>query len=995
MPFTSKPLSFGFILILLCAAIQVSAQVSGTVTSSDDGQPVPGVSVLVKGTNRGTTTNASGTFVINTQSGDQFLQFSSVGFVAQEVAIQGRSRVDVVLEVDVKTLEDVVVVGYGTVKKSDLTGSVSSLKGKDLTSVPASNPMQALQGKVAGVQVASFSGAPGAGSYVRIRGIGTFNDSSPIYVVDGVILNNIDYLAAADIASMEVLKDASATAIYGARGANGVVMVTTRKGAASASGAPSISVSAEYSMQDLPKKIDLLNSSQYAQVRNRIDPGTYNNIDVLPKTDWQDQIFRSAPLMNYNVSVSGGTKKFQYYTSVGVFKQDGIIEKSSYERLSFKFNNTLHLRENIRMGSNLSFTPYRQQNTSGNAVFAAYRAWPTIAPRQPDGSFSPVPGVGNVLADIEYTNSNGKGLRSVNSLFAEVDLMKGLTVRSSFGIDFEYGKSVSYTPVFYVSPQQQNAQDDLGKGYFDRVDWLWENTISYQKEFNGHRINAVAGYTMQESSSEDVFLGAQNLLRPDQDFWYVNIFPNLPSPNFSSNGVNPAFNYSMLSSLFRTNYTFKDRYLLTATFRRDGSSKFTPTNRYAMFPSFAVGWNVINEGFLKDSDLISNLKVRASWGVTGNEKINYLRQYSLVLNGINALFGADVQYPGATYGVSGNPNLKWENTYQTDVGLEVGLWKDHLTAEIDYYRRETRDILIDLPVPGYYGNGDGALITFNAGSVLNTGVEFTLGWKGEAGEFKYGINAVGTTIRNETLKVSGTGGSDDQLLGLFNGRAVTRTLPGAPIGSFYGYKAIGVFQDQADLNNYPHLSEARPGDLKYEDVNKDGQLDSRDRTSLGSPIPKAMLGLNGNLAWRQFDLTVDLQGQAGNKIFNGKEIVRPDPYNFEARYYKFWDGAGTSNSEPRPSNGGINYEPSSRFVYDGSFLRLRNLMVGYTLPEAVGARVGLKSARVFARITNLFTLSKFTGYTPEIVSGNPVLNAIDFANYPVPRIGTIGLTMNF
>ncbi|MFM9075548.1 MAG: SusC/RagA family TonB-linked outer membrane protein, partial [Bacteroidota bacterium] len=877
-----------------------------TVIAVEDGKPVPGVSILIKGTNRGTTSAANGSYVIDIKPGDQILQFSSVGFVTQEVSIQGRTKIDVVLEADVKTLEDVVVVGYGTVKKSDLTGSVASLKGKDLTSVPASNPMQALQGKVAGVQVANFSGAPGAGSYVRIRGIGTFNESSPIYVVDGVILNNIDYLAASDIASMEVLKDASATAIYGARGANGVVMVTTKRGAASATGAPSISVSAEYSLQDLPRKIDLLSSSKYAQVRNRIDPGTFNNIDVLPKTDWQDLIFRTAPLMNYNVSLSGGTKKFQYYTSVGMFKQDGIIQKSGYERLSFKFNNTLHLRDNIRLGSNLSFTPYRQQNTSGNAVFAAYRAWPTIAPRQPDGSFSPVPGVGNVLADIEYTNSNGNGLRSVNSLFAEVDLMKGLTIRSSFGIDFEYGKSVSYTPVFYVSPQQQNAQDDLGKGYFDRVDWLWENTISYQKEIKGHRINAVAGYTMQESSSEDVFLGAQNLLRPDQDFWYVNIFPNLPSPNFASNGVNPGFNYSMLSSLVRANYSFRDKYLLTATFRRDGSSKFTPTNRYATFPSVAFGWNIINEPFLDNSELISNLKLRASWGVVGNEKINYLRQYSLVLNGINALFGADVQYPGATYGVSGNPNLKWENTVQADVGLEVGLWKNRLTAEIDYYRRETRDILIDLPVPGYYGNGDGALITFNAGSVLNSGVEFTLGWKGEAGEFKYGINAVGTTINNKTLKVSGTGGSDDQLLGLFNGRAVTRTIPGAPIGSFYGYKVIGVFQDQADLNSYPRLSDSKAGDLKYEDVNKDGELDAADRTNLGSPIPKAMLGLNGELTWRQFDLGIDLQGQFGNKIFNGKEIVRPDPYNFEARYFNFWDGAGTSNSEPRPSNGGIN-----------------------------------------------------------------------------------------
>lgn len=985
--------------ILICSFLfafgSLTAQVSGLVTSSDDGGPLPGVSILIKGTSRGTTTDSNGKYNLEASGSGIVLIFSSVGFQKQEINLEGRSKLDVVLHSDAQTLEDVIVVGYGTVRKSDLTGSVASVKGGDLTSVPASNPMQALQGRVAGVQVANFSGAPGSGSYVRIRGIGTFNDSSPIYVVDGVILSNIDYLAAADIASMEVLKDASATAIYGSRGANGVVMVTTKMGSASAAGAPAISFSAEYSIQDLPRKIDLLDGTQYAIVRNKINPGTYNNLDALPNTDWQDEIFRTAPLQNYNISVSGGTKKFQYYTSVGIFRQNGIIEKSSYDRVSLKFNTTVQLRDNIRIGSNLSFTPYQQQNTSGNAVFSAYRAWPALAPYQQDGTFTPVPGVGNVLADIKYTNSNSKGLRSVNNLFAEIDVIKGLTLRSSFGADIEYSKSVSYTPVFYVNPQQQNAQDDLGKGYSDRVDWLWENTLSYQKEFNGHRVNAVAGYTLQESSSEDVYLGAQNLLRPDKDFWYVNIFPNLPSPNFSSNGVNPGSNYAMMSGLFRANYTFRDRYLFTATFRRDGSSKFTQANRYASFPSLAVGWNAINEKFLKSSSLFSNLKLRASWGIIGNEKINYLRQYSLVQNGINALFGADVQYPGATYGVAGNPGLKWESTYQTDIGVELGIWDNKVTAEIDYYSRNTRDILIDLPVPGYYGNGDGALITFNAGSVLNKGLEYTLGWKGTAGDFNIGVNLVGTTIHNETLKVSGSGGSDDQLLGLFNGRSVTRTVPGVAIGSFFGYNVIGVFQDQADLDGYPHLNNVEAGDLKFEDINKDGVLNSADRTNLGSPIPKGMIGLNTTVGWKRFDLTVDVQSQYGNKIFNGKEIVRPDPYNFEARYYNFWDGAGSSNSEPRPSNGGINYEPSSRYVYDGSFIRLRNLAVGYTLPGGWLQKAGIKSMRFYARVTNLFTLSKFTGYTPEIVSGNPTLNAIDFANYPVPRMFTAGLNASF
>jgi TonB-linked SusC/RagA family outer membrane protein len=983
-----------YALIFLPGALLAQKRISGKVTSADDKEPVPGVNVVIQGTTKGTATDFDGNYLLDLSEGENVLVFSAIGYKTQNVTVGQRSVVDVVLESDAIGLQEVVVIGYGAVKKSDLTGAVSSIRGKELNTVPAINPMQSLQGKIAGVQVANTSGAPGAGTYVRIRGIGTFNDSSPIFVVDGVILQNIDFLNAADIASMEVLKDASATAIYGARGANGVIIVTTKKGSTSGN-YPTINVSIENSLQQLPKKIDLLSGREYAIVRNKINPGTYNNLDAVPNTDWQDQIFRTAPIQNYQVSIAGGSEKFQYYTSIGYFKQDGIIRKSDYERVSLKFNNTLHLTKAVRLGSNLAFTPYNQQNTNGNAVFVVYRAWPTITPYLPDGSFSPVPGVGNVLADIEYTNSFNKGLRSVNNLYAEVDFLKGFTFKSSFGADIEYNKSRSYTPVFYVNPQQQNATDDLGKGYNDRIDWLWENTLNYQKEKGAHRINAVAGYSLQESSSESVFLGAENLLRSEEDFWYVNIFPNLVSPNTARNNVNPAFNYSMISYLARANYTYNNRYLFTATFRRDGSSKFVSTNRFANFPSLALGWNAINESFLQDSKIFSNLKVRASWGIIGNEKINYLRQYSLVQNGINALFGQDVIYSGATYGVSGNPNLKWESTHQIDIGVETGFLNDRLTAEIDYYQRTTKDILIDLPVPGYYGNGDGAVITFNAGEVVNKGLEINLGYNGEYRDIKYRVGLVGTTIHNETKKISGTGQSDEQLIGLFNGRQVTRTTPGLPIGSFYGYRVIGVFQNTSELNSYPHLTNTEVGDLKFEDVNKDGVLNSADRANLGSPIPKVLAGLSLNVEYKNFDFVADLQAQAGNKIFNGKETVRPDPYNFERRYLNFWNGDGTSNSEPRPSNGGVNYEPSSRYIYNGSFLRLRNISIGYSVPQAISSKVGMKSLRAYARVTNLFTWSQFTGYTPEIVSGNPVLNAIDVASYPIPRIYSVGLNLIF
>jgi TonB-linked SusC/RagA family outer membrane protein len=985
------------LILLYLIPLALSAQtrvISGKVTSAEEPTGIPGVNILIQGTSRGTTTDLSGKYQIEVGTGETLL-FSFIGYKTQTVALGERTVLDVVLESDAVSLEEIIVVGYGTVRKSDLTGAVSSIKGKELTAVPAINPMQSLQGKIPGVQIASNSGAPGAGTYVRIRGIGTFNDSSPIYVVDGVILQNIDFLNSADIASMEVLKDASATAIYGSRGANGVIMITTKMGNKN-NAYPVINVTAEYSVQQLAQQIDLLNGKEYATVRNKINPGTYNNIDAVPNTDWQKEIFRTAPIQNYQVSFAGGSDKFQYYTSFGYFSQGGIIEKSEYERVSMKFNNILNLTKFLRFGSNLSFTPYTRQNTNGGAVFNVYRAWPTITPFQPDGTFSPVPGVGNVLADIEYTNINDTGLRSVNNVYAEVDFLKGFTFRTSFGADIEYSKSKSFTPEFFVNAQQQNATSDLGKGYNDRLDWLWENTISYQKESGVHRVNAVAGYTMQESTSESVFLGAENILRSNEDFWYVNIFPNLVSPNFANNGVNPNFNFSMLSYLGRANYTYDNRYLFTATFRRDGSSKFSEANRYANFPSLALGWNVINESFMQDNKIFSNMKFRASWGQIGNEKINYQRQYSLVDNGVNAVFGGDIIYSGATYGVAGNPNLKWETTEQIDIGLETGFLDDKLTAEIDYYQRTTSDILIDLPVPGYFGNGDGAVITFNAGEVLNRGFEINLGWHSETKSgLKYDIGLVGTTIHNETLKISGTGRDDEQLIGLFNGRQVTRTVPGLPIGSFYGYNVIGVFQNASELNSYPRLSSTEVGDLKFEDINNDDVLNSDDRTNLGSPIPKLLLGINANLYYKQFDFTADIQSQSGNKIFNGKEIIRPDPYNFEQRYLNFWDGEGTSNTEPRPSNGGINYEPSSRYIYDGSFIRLRNISIGYTLPQSLASKVSLNAVRAYARVTNLYTWSKFTGYTPEIVSGNPVLNGIDTGTYPIPRIFSFGLNMTF
>ncbi len=934
-----KKLFLLFIFLCFCfSSVWAQQTVTGTIVDENN-QPLPGVTIVVKHTQRGTFSEKSGSYSISAAANDT-LVFNMLGMATQNIPVAGRTVVNVKLLVETQLVPEVVVIGYGTVKKSDLSGSVASIKAVDLTKITSLNPEQGLQGKVTGVQVTSTSGAPGAIPTVRIRGVGTFNNSSPIYVVDGVILDDISFLNSEDIASMEILKDASSTAIYGSRGANGVILVTTKAGE-KGEGKATFSYSGEYSQQVLAKKIDLLSGKGYATVVNEIIP-TYNNVDLVPNTNWQSLVFHPAPMMSHQLSASGATESTLYYVSIGYFKQEGIVDKSSYERVTFQLNNTYTLTKNIKLGSFLSITPYKQQNAP-NVTYSAYRARPDLLPYKPDGSFSEVFNVGNPLADLAYSNNYNKGVRGVGNLFAEATILKNFTAKTSFGVDAAYNQSTSFTPAYFVSPQQQNLLNSLNKGNSHNITWLWENTLTFNKEFDAHSIDVVAGYTMQEASSENFSMSGKNIIRTSPNFWYFN--PNYiydPTNGVNtlgsiSNGVDPNQNFSMISFLGRANYIYKSKYILTATYRRDGSSKFSSGNRYGNFPSFAAGWIVTKEPFMEKYPAISNLKVRASWGIIGNDKIPYDKQYSLTETMVTVLGNPPAANSATTYAVSGNPNLKWESTSQSDAGLEIGLFKDKLTGEFDYYNRITKDILIPLSTPDYLGNGQGAKVDFNAASVKNSGFESKITWKSKFGQVWYSVSILGSTIKNKVLKVGGSSGIDSVLYGgyLANGIPVTQSRVGLPIGAFYGYKTNGLFQTQADLDAYPHLSTAIPGDLRLVDVNNDGKIDGNDRTYIGSPIPKFILGFNFQATYKGIDFSIDIQGVYGNKIFNAKEVVRPDPYNWEKHVLGAWTGPGTSNSEPKASYGGNNYLPSDKFIQNGSFTRLRNVTLGYTLPSNV------------------------------------------------------------
>jgi len=997
-----------FFLLLMSVSYAQVRTITGRVFASDTKETLPGASVLIKGTTTGSVSDINGRYAIKVSQSPAVLIFSYVGYQSQEVPVGDKLEIDIELQVRKTSLDEVVVIGYGTVRKSDLSGSVGSVKSEDITKITALNPVQSLQGKVAGVQVTSTSGDPGASPVVRIRGVGTFNNSNPIYVVDGLIMDNISFLNSADITSMEVLKDASATAIYGSRGANGVIMVTTKQGKIGQE-KTAFSFTGEIGMQNLAKKIKLLNGHDFAMISNEIKPGSFNNLDAVPNTDWQKLVFRTAPIFNFQLSASGATKSMQYYISGGYFKQEGIIEKSKYERITLQLNNTYLLSPHVKLGNTITLSPYAQR-VAPNVTYAVYRANPILSPYYADGSFAAVPGVGNPLADLAYSNNYNKGIKAVGNLYTEISILKSFTVKSSFGIDAAYNKSENFTPAFTVYnddgtiSQQQQLLSRLSKGNNDNLTWLWENTLTYQKEIKKHSINAVFGYTMQNTSSTAMGMLGSNILRDDPNFWYISPINIYDLPNGVNNinsiydNVDASMNYSMISYLFRVNYVFNKRYILTATFRSDGSSKFSENNRYANFPSFAAAWNVSQENFMKNVKFMSKLKLRGSWGKLGNDKIAYDRRYAQVQSNIITIFGTNgSSNSGASFGVNGNPDLKWEVTTQTDAGLEIGMFNDRLTCEFDYYNKKTDDILIDLSTPGYYGNGPYSKVTYNAASVLNKGFEFTLGWRDKVGKVKYNISINGTTIHNEVLKIGGNSGVDSVLVGgyLANGLPVTRSKVGLPIGAFYGYRTDGIFQSQAELDAYPHDAQAGVGDLRFVDVNGDGKIDGNDRTYIGSPIPDFIFGCNFGLEFKGLDFSFNIQGQTGNKIFNAKNVVRPDKYNFETNVLNRWTGPGTSSTEPRASFGGYNYNLSDHFIQDGSFIRLRNIILGYTLPATWSKKITMQTIRVYVKADNLYTLTKYTGYTPEIGGSSPISNGIDTGIYPITAVFSFGVNLNF
>jgi TonB-linked SusC/RagA family outer membrane protein len=976
LPNGLKWLSTVAIACFFATAAIAQTRVVGRVTDTANGEAIIGATVREKGVANGTTTDFQGKFNFLVADLKATLVVNYTGYQSLETPLNGRSEVDIVLIQDSKLIDEVVVIGYGTQRKSDLTGAVGTVKTKDIERIPTASVEQALQGKIAGVYVSPASGEPGRGATIRVRGTGTLNNASPIYVVDGMILEDASFINPQDVASIEVLKDASATAIYGNRGANGVIIITTKRGTAGRKAF--VTLNSYYGNQAIAKKLSLANASQFAEMYNELKGNTTTFPDPAALgagTDWQGVVFRDAPIANLQLGVNGVWKKLNYNLSGNYFNQQGILKETGFGRYTGRFNGEYSVLKNVKIGTNLAYSSEKRESVGGNILGGIYRMPPVYAERDSTGEFSDPTffgqSIGNPAADLFYKNDqNARVKRWVGTVYADWTFFKNLTFRTNYGFDKRDEFFYYFEPIFMVTSSQLNNQEKYARDTTGAFTWLWENTLTYDRAWENLRLNALVGQSAQEFY-EKRRSTINNILQP--------------------NGENIR-EWAMLSFLGRVNATVFDRFLLTASLRADGSSRFARQNRWGYFPSAAIGWNVAQEPFLRGQKIFDRIKLRASWGITGNDKIQDYPSLGIITEELYAAFNDTVQ-SGATLVNYANADVRWETTEQADLGIELAVLEGRLSTEIDFYRRFTYDILGDLPIPDYVGSGSNPFV--NAAQVENTGVDFTLQWRETRGKAAYNFGLILSPVRNKVLKLN-EGKSE-----IFDGRTAqgdfaTRTEVGSPIGGFYGYKVAGVFQNQAEIDALPKFGSEKPGDFRFADLNGDNKLDASDRSYLGSPIPTLTYGFSAGLEAFGFDLAVDFFGVKGNKVVNAKAVARFDTPNWETLWYENrWTGEGTSNSVPRVTNGGHNYRMSDFLVEDGAFFRLRSAVLGYSLPAQWLKKMGMSRTRFYASGTNLWTKQAYSGFTPEFPNDSSFRAGIDNLNYPMAKTILVGLDVAF
>lgn len=1009
--FLPKKMKYLFILYLSLFFINsVHAQditVQGKV-ADEVGEAIPGVTIMVKGTGNGTVTDMNGNYSLSGVDPDGTLVFTFIGYKSQDVPVNNRSTVDVELESDVKALEEVVVVGYGTQKKANVTGAVGSIKTENIANLTTGNASALLQGKVAGVRVESSGGAPGAGTNIIIRGTGTLGGGEPLFVIDGNITGSMSSLNPNDIESIEVLKDAAAAAIYGNRAANGVVIITTKRGK---SGETQVNLSTKFGMQAPTRTLDFLNARQYADYRNMVNDND-NQPRALPNdtefdpsidTDWQDLYLNPAPIQEYNLSLSGGNENATFFISGGYLNQDGIVVDSDFQRYNFRANSTF-TKGRFKLEESLSVS--RTVNNPNNYFGRERAEIPTIPvyDENNDGGFAGVKPAYHGLA--RGINWYGLGILNDNSYTTDgilgnisgaYEIIDGLTYKLNLGIDYSVYHAYNFTPTFFFSTSQEAFNDvaDLNESVTRGLSTLVENTLNYNKGFGKHNIDLLGGYTQQIFQSRNI--GAQTTDFPTNDLRVIQ------AANVIVNAYGGLQENALQSVFGRINYDYDGRYLFSATVRRDGSSRFTQENRYGTFPSVSAGWRISEESFFPEG-IIYDLKVRGSYGELGAQNVgNYV-----TVSGLNIytdyFFAGGVQ-PGVAQTVFANPNIVWETTKTSDLGADISFLQGKVFLTVDYFNKVSEDILTNLPIPVY--GGVGRSIVKNAASIQNKGLEFsgTFNQAAKGNGFGYSVTANFSTIQNKVLAlgegvspISGGGFTQESIL-------ATRTDVGYPLGSFYGHVVEGIYQSQEEIDADGRRN-TQPGDFKFKDLNGDGVIDNEDRTYLGSPIPDFTYGMIFNGTYRNFDLSLFWQGVHGNEIWNGRKFSHIFDFggNYITDVLDAWTPTNTNTTIPRateidPAN---NRRASSFYVEDGSYLRLRSMQLGYSLPSAVAERARLGRARIYLSGQNLLTFTKYTGYDPEIgMNSNPNMArglfgaGVDAEAYPQARSVFFGIDLSF
>jgi TonB-linked SusC/RagA family outer membrane protein len=1017
--FTRLSVLAAFCLLTINVALAQNVTVKGKVIDGGDKTPLPGVSILIKGTQTGTQTDVNGGYSLSVPA-NATLVFNFVGYTALEQAVNNQTTINVSLTSSTQQLEQVVVVGYGTQRKIDVTGSVASVKGEEISKQASTNAVSALQGKVAGVSITN-NGAPGSSPQIRIRGLGTiFGNDKPLYVVDGVWYDDINFLNPGDIENLSVLKDASAQSIYGIRAANGVVLVTTKKGKLNSQ--PTVNYDGYVGFQKVTNQVEMANATEYGTIINELyssngsAPLFSNPASLGTGTNWYNQILRDAMVTNHQISIMGGSEKSTYNLSLGYLDQDGIVKNNNFKRYTARLSNDFQVFKPLKVGYNVTGVMNNSNDAPTSIFHQLFSASPTVPVFNANGSYGDpnTQSLGdganfNPQATLDFFNQKTKAYQFTGNVYAELKFAKHFTFKTSFGGDFGQSETRTYAPVYNATFAQKRAISQLDIKRIETRNWIVENTLTYQNTFNeNHNLTLLVGQSAQRRKTYTLNAGATNVPYNSESDLYLAL------GDAATRSVLDAGALTTFASYFaRANYSFKNKYLLNASIRADGASQFFGFDTWGYFPSVGAGWVVTQEDFMKDQHIFDNLKIRGSWGKVGNANVPSNPATQLVAQNaaLIAIFN-NVAATGASINTVVPPSIFWERGVGTNIGFEAAFLKNRLTVEADYYNRKTSRAIFFLPTFLNLGTVDNQVLG-NQADIQNRGVDVSVNWSDKTdGGFAYSFGANLNYNQNKVLSVeSGATPIYSGSTGVTNGYLATRTVVNEPIGQFYGYQVVGIFQNAADIAASPTQSGAAPGNFKYQDTNGDGVVDSRDKVTLGNPNPKFNYGFNTAFAYKSFDLALDFQGVAGVQVYNSNIAFRYGNENFTKDFYdNRWHGAGTSNTYPSANVGSAaNSSPNSFYVENGSYFRVRNIQLGYTLPKTVLNKWKIQKIRFYANAQNALNIFGYKGFSPEvgpaavdnaakISSGlsNTTLNAgLDANVYPLYATYNFGVNVTF